>query len=311
MTTSRPLPEGFFASEPFRVASARAAGIGPGRLRGRDLTAPFHGVRAGVRGDDGFWERCQALACVLSPHQVFSHVTAARIHGMPLPPQALSDEQFDVLTLGTGRMRRPRVRGRQTLEESADVVARRGLPVVSPLRTWSQLAELGAGERAGIDRRWLVAIGDWLISGTRIPGGRTTPHASISQLRSHVAGHEGRRGARDLRWAADRVRAPIDSPRETLLRLALVDGGLPEPEVQVPVRTSEGMLHADLGYRRERLLLEYQGDEHRTSRRRWLRDLTRRQLFEDAGYRLIEVGADDVDDPAPLVGRVRRALGGG
>jgi hypothetical protein len=47
-----------------------------------------------------------------------------------------------------------------------------------------------------------------------------------------------------------------------------------------------------------------------TSRRRWLRDLTRRQLFEDAGYRLIEIGADDVDDPAPLVGRVRRALGG-
>ncbi|WP_409048564.1 hypothetical protein AB2L57_08385 [Microbacterium sp. HA-8] len=71
------------------------------------------------------------------------------------------------------------------------------------------------------------------------------------------------------------------------------------------------MLHADLGYPRERLLFEYQGDEHRTSRRRWLRDLTRRQLFEDAGYRVIEVGADDVDDPAPLVGRVRRALGAG
>ena len=103
---------------------------------------------------------------------------------------------------------------------------------------------------------------------------------------------------------------PVDSPRESLLRLILVAGGLPEPEVQFAVRTAQGIRHADLGYRDARLLIEYQGDDHRTSRKRWLEDVTRRQLFEDAGYRVIEIGAADLADEAALVARVRRALQG-
>lgn len=66
------------------------------------------------------------------------------------------------------------------------------------------------------------------------------------------------------------------------------------------------------------MLLEYQGDEHRTSRRRWLSDLTRTQLLDDAGYRTILVGDADLvpmtdgDDQSPLrcpalAARVRRA----
>ena len=65
---------------------------------------------------------------------------------------------------------------------------------------------------------------------------------------------------------------PVDSPRESLLRLILVAGGLPEPEVQFAVRTAQGIRHADLGYRDARLLIEYHGDDHRTSRKRWLED---------------------------------------
>ncbi|WP_146751989.1 hypothetical protein [Microbacterium sp. SMR1] len=83
------------------------------------------------------------------------------------------------------------------------------------------------------------------------------------------------RGARLLRGALDRARSPVDSPRESLLRVAL----------------------------------EYQGDEHRTSRRRWLDDLTRVQLLEDAGYRVILVRAADLEDDArSLAARIRRAL---
>lgn len=87
--------------------------------------------------------------------------------------------------------------------------------------------------------------------------------------------------------------------------------GLPEPDVQVPVVTREGVRHADLGYPGARVLLEYQGDEHRTSRERWLSDLRRIQLFQDAGYHVILVGAPDVDTHiTALAGRVRRALRG-
>jgi very-short-patch-repair endonuclease len=89
-----------------------------------------------------------------------------------------------------------------------------------------------------------------------------------------------------------------------------VAGGLPEPEVQCAVITAQGIRHADLGYRDARLLIEYQGDDHRISRKRWLEDLTRRQLFEDAGYRVIELGADDLVNELALVERIRRALQG-
>ncbi len=101
----------------------------------------------------------------------------------------------------------------------------------------------------------------------------------------------------------------MDSPQETLLRVALVDAGIPEPQVQVAVRTAAGVRHADLGWPEQRVLLEYQGDEHRSSRRRWLEDLTRVQLLEDAGYRVILVGSADLDDGAgALAARIRRAL---
>jgi very-short-patch-repair endonuclease len=101
----------------------------------------------------------------------------------------------------------------------------------------------------------------------------------------------------------------VDSPQESIRRVALVDAGIPEPRVQVAVRTAAGVRHADLGWPEHRLLLEYQGDEHRASRRRWLDDLTRVQLLEDAGYRVILVGAADLDDDArALAARIRCAL---
>ncbi|HEX5859969.1 MAG TPA: hypothetical protein VFY91_17810, partial [Microbacterium sp.] len=112
-----------------------------------------------------------------------------------------------------------------------------------------------------------------------------------------------------LSWALERVRPGVDSPKESLLRIGLMEAGLPEPAIQVPVVTAEGVRHSDLGYPHARLLLEYQGDEHRVSRQRWLKDLTRVQLFEDAGYRVIAVGADDLEpDCRALARRIRRAL---
>ena len=75
--------------------------------------------------------------------------------------------------------------------------------------------------------------------------------------------------------------------------------------------TAAGLRHADLGYPDARLLIEYHGDQHRTDRAQWLEDLTRRQLFEDAGYRVMEVGAADLTPNChALAARVRRALDG-
>ncbi|NLG63320.1 MAG: hypothetical protein GX539_13870, partial [Candidatus Cloacimonetes bacterium] len=272
----------------FHVLTGRHHGVRTGRMRGADLARPFHGVR--VHGDDSsVAARCRALLPVMSSHQVFSHETAAELWRIPLPRSA---EELHVTALGErGRMRRPGVRGWEREDGGLTPVRRGGIPVLTPADTWCSLA-------SRVDERWLVAAGDLLISGECTDTGRTPTLCTRVELEEAVVRHDSRRGAGALRRALPRLRHPVDSPRETLLRLALVAGGLPEPEVQLAVRTSAGVLHGDLGYRDARLIIEYQGDEHRVSRRRWLRDLTRIQLLEDAGYRVILVGADDLRDGA-------------
>lgn len=84
---------------------------------------------------------------------------------------------------------------------------------------------------------------------------------------------------------------------------------LPEPATDCPIEVAGGrILHSDLGYPDARIALEYEGDEHRTNRRRWMRDIRRRELMEDAGWRVIRVVQADLDDPAALIARIRRLL---
>ena len=303
-----PLPSELPPGVAFTVAQGRSSGVADGRMRGCDLDRPHHGVRARALDPTDLVDRCTALLPLMSSDQVFSHRTAAALLGMPLPAENGASDPLDVLTIGARRMRRPGVAGRQTDDADTPIASIAHLPVVAPARTWCHLAELGRAAR--VDRRWLVAIGDHAISGARSARGRMPPLAEHADLAEAVREHGSRRGAASLAWALPRLRRPVDSPRESLLRLILVAGGLPEPEVQFAVTTAQGIRHADLGYRDARLLIEYQGDDHRTSRKRWLDDLTRRQLFEDAGYRVIELGAADLANEAALVARIRRALQG-
>ena len=196
------------------------------------------------------------------------------------------------------------------LEQPPNVAVADGLPLISPADLWAQLSIRGAvWDHTMLDARWLTAIGDFLVSGARTSRGRSDPLCTMSDLRTAAMRHRGKRGAKNLGLALPQIRRPVDSVKETFLRLGLVECGLPEPAVQVEVMTTAGLRHADLGYPHARVLLEYQGDVHRTSRRRWLEDLTRVQLLEDAGYRVMLVGdADIAPDCRALAARVRRAL---
>lgn len=101
----------------------------------------------------------------------------------------------------------------------------------------------------------------------------------------------------------------MDSFAETQSRLLLVRHRLPEPLTDCCVEVSGGViLHSDLGYPDARIALEYEGDEHRTDRQRWMRDIRRRELMEDAGWRVVRVVQADLDDPAALIARIRRLL---
>lgn len=235
---------------------------------------------------------------------------------MPLPFRWSQEEALHVIALGgSAPMRRDGIVGWET--ESIAIATRMldGVRVVDPVDVWCQLAVPGAtgiddvGVRHRLSPGWLVAVGDYLLTGPRIDGVRT-PLCTPEDLERAVLLRRGRRGVRDLRDAIERMRHPVHSPKETFLRLAIIDAGLPEPDVQVPVLTADGWRHADLGYPDRGLLFEYQGDHHRTDRAQWLEDLTRVQLFEDAGKRVMLIGADDVRprNLPRLIARIRRAL---
>lgn len=291
---------GSLRGQTFHVQTGASRGVTEKRMRGRDLEHPFHGVRSDAPLET-LRDRCAALSRALSPQHLFSHQTAARLWGMPLPAEP---SELHVTSVGCrGKVRRPGVVGWERPDEDLAAFTLQGVRVLAPADVWCQLA-------TQISREWLVAVGDFLISGARdAEGSKRPPLCTRAELADAVARHGRRRGVVALRWAMEMIRERVESPRETLLRLALVAGGLPEPEVQIAVATSAGVLHGDLGYRCARLVFEYQGDEHRTSRSRWLKDLTRVQLMQDAGYRVIQIGAHDLRDGArALIARIRRAL---
>lgn len=315
MLRPRSLPEDL-AYGPFSYAEAVLAEVPRSRLRASDLLRPHRGLYVPASGSLGVLARTEHLRPLLAEGQLFSHLTAARIWGMPLPWRESEDEPLHVLSIAdSAPMRRDGVVGWETEDADIPRSMRGAIPLVSPSTVWTQLAVPGAlgrdtdsGYRRALSAEWLVAVGDYLVSGPRRPGGRH-PLCTVADLRAALTRHRGKRGAKALSLAIDRIRRPVDSSQETFLRLGLVAHGLPEPEVQLPVMTAEGLRHADLGYRDARVLLEYQGDHHRVDRRQWLEDLRRVQLFQDAGYRPMLVGARDLGDGLPaLAGRVRRAL---
>src|SRR6478672_3581325 len=99
----------------------------------------------------------------------------------------------------------------------------------------------------------LVVAGDSCV---RMPRpeleGRDVPLCSLDDLRRMIDRHKGKRGIRKAREALTLIRVGSDSPQESLLRLAMVRAGLPEPELNVPIIDDRGMPHheTDLSYRK-------------------------------------------------------------
>ncbi|WP_085477530.1 hypothetical protein [Rathayibacter oskolensis] len=132
----------------------------------------------------------------------------------------------------------------------------------------------------------------------------------LADLHERVDRFQGRGRAR-LREALALVRDGADSPPETHFRLASVRAGLPEPQLQVPLFDSAGRLLGgpDGWYPGERVAWEYEGDGHRTSNRRFARDLGRYDDFAAIGVRVVRVVVGEfLPHPERSVERVRRAL---
>lgn len=238
-TDRRPMADPAF----FTMASARALGITRAQLRGpRYLRLAHDRV---VRLDDAIDEpeRLKLLAHVLPDDAVFSHGTTAALLGAPVdfperPHVALTPRS--TLPQHAGLV----VHQRRLLP--ADILRRRGLRVTSGAQTLLDLAaELAPAE--------LVAVGDALWRGG---------HLDRNRLAERLARADRVRGVVRARQLAPLLSPLAMSRPESLVRYWLVTSDLPNPEPQLPVRAGGMGLHADLGYARWRIALEYEGRQH-------------------------------------------------
>jgi hypothetical protein len=290
--TPDPLPPALQQS-PFTVADARAAGVARSRLRAKDLRAPFHGVRASTTATD-IDGRAREYAARMPRHELFSHTTAALLHGMRMPHAHVEV----ALHVGALRPHRaPRTTGvvGHQVPENCPATELRGLRVSDPIATWIQ-----CGSLLPVDD--LTVMADGLVR-------RKRPVCSIAELSAAVEAHAARRGGALLRSALSMVRSGTDSPRETTLRLLLVRAGLAEAEVNGPIRNEYGAIiaHGDLAYRREKVILEYDGGGHREEGQYFI-DIRRLDEIMELGWRVIRVDKYLLAQPRVLLAKVSRAL---
>jgi hypothetical protein len=289
-------------------------------LRGSDLARPFWGVRVADSGrtspgslsvrsvaraeEQDLRDRCAALLVALPEGTFLSHLTAARLWPLPLP-RPHGDEPLHVSVWIPSRApRRPGVVGHHIHDRSVAAGDRRGLPMVDPATLFCQLAlQLPLPD--------LVAVGDALVLRPVVPDSwDERPWVPLRQLEERVDLFRGR-GKQSARKAIALIRPGAESRPETLLRLAIVDAGLPEPEVNVEIFDARGRFigRADLVYRQWRVIVEYDGDQHRKDTKQFDHDVQRLEGFAGEGWQVIRiVGRSFFGNRAACMGRIARAL---
>ena len=175
-------------------------------------------------------------------------------------------------------------------QDEIDLVV--GVPVTSPVRT-------------------VLDFGCWYPTITAVAGIDALARAvEIKAADVELLAHRyvGRRGIRRARQAVDLFDPGAQSPKESWLRVVLIQAGLPKPQTQIPVLNEFGsaVAYLDMGWEDVKVAVEYDGEQHRSDRRQYTWDIRRLEMLERLGWIIIRVLAGD--RPAEIVGRVRSAL---
>jgi hypothetical protein len=282
----RPLPPSL-ARGTFTVARAVEAGVPEHRLRSGDLHRPTKGVRS-HREATTLDDLAADLGLALPTPWAWSHLTAARLFRLPLPAEWTRAEPLHVLRpTECAQVRRPGLVGHRGLEHR-ETLTLRGHPTTTAAWTWVDLASLRE-----------LSVTDLVIAGDAFA---TRDPALLQQLVTMGRTGGPRRGARKLRAAAELVRSGSGSPMETRARLAFLDAGLPEPELNATVYGPDGhfLARVDFLWRAAGVVVEYEGDQHRADRRQWQNDITRVRLLEERGLRVVRVTSLDLFDGTRL-----------
>lgn len=249
------------------ITPEQARALGMPRSRFRRLRPIFYGVRALPEVPVTLPVLVEAARTFLPPDAVATGFTALRLHGAPVG----TDLPLRFVTREHVRLRRSGVEARQ-VDHLPEHIGR--------------VAIVGAAFAAACTQAPLleaVTTGDRLI-------------------------HGGFLHPRDARAIEPHCRAGAESPQETKLRLTLVLAGLPEPDLQVVLEHDGRFLgRVDAGYRCYRVIIEYEGDQHR-ERGQWDCDIARYEELSRLGWIVIRVTAARLRNPARLVDEVDAAL---
>ncbi|KUI27286.1 hypothetical protein AU196_00435 [Mycobacterium sp. IS-1742] len=193
--------------------------------------------------------------------------------------------------------------GHQLRPADGLVVHRRdGAPLVS------------AGERRATAPAWTAVE---VARGLRRPRALATLDAALrsgtvnrGQLWSAAIEQAGRRGivaVRDLLALAD---PRAESPMESEARLAMIDGGLPAPELQYEIVDGNGELRRlDFAWPDCRVAAEYDGVDWHSGPDAMTRDRRRQAALMDVGWVVIPIVFEDVRHrPRELVARIDQQL---
>lgn len=286
----------------FTRAEAQAWGVGDQRLRARDierlahatyrhtpLGAPAAWAVEHVDPEPTRWGFLRALTRRTSKVWA-SHITAAEVYGLPLPHRVRRQAKTHLTAIN------------QCFDAAIDpaVVLHRaqqppaGLATVHGVR----LAPLGrvfveASTNLSVTEQ--VCLADQMV---RVPRqefeGRRRPLITPEELSRAVADQRRRPGIVQARRALELVRVGADSPPETLLRLALISAGLPEPQLQIRLDPDDPYSPVgDAGYRTQRIVLQYDGAHHFTSEQQ-AHDQRRNAEFEADGWAVVIANREDL-----------------
>jgi hypothetical protein len=299
MVRIAPLPESL-SQTPFTVYESRLLGVPPKRLRAKDLSDGGRLIYLPAGRQLDILERARVLTAA-TPGAWVSHETAAVLTLLGLPPWLGGCASIHLSKPhGLPRVRRAGVTGHRVRCIPGELTDVDGVPVTAPPRTWLDLA-------AVLPLNYLIALGDQII---RIPRPalelRSEPYAYRDGLRLLIRQHPNMKGVEKARLALDEMRVGADSFPETFLRLALLDARLPEPELQMRLDPHDDRSPAaDLGYRKYRIAIQYDGAPHLT-REQQSRDNRRDEAFRNAGWAYFKANADDLaEDFAGVIARIK------
>jgi very-short-patch-repair endonuclease len=273
--------------EPFIGHEAIAAGLMSKSQLATRFRRLFPGVYVERDADITAELRAKAGWLWTGRRGVVAGFAAAALHG-----SKWADDARVVELIHDNRRGPPGIQPRGDRIEEDEIKLVAGMPVTSPVRT-------------------ALDLGCWYPTMTAVAGIDALARATeikptdVELLARRCA---GRRGIVRARRALDLFDPGAQSPKESWLRLVLIQAGLQRPQTQIAVRNEFGsaIAYLDMGWEDVKLAVEYDGEQHRSDRRQYTWDVRRLETLERLGWIVIRVVAGD--RPAEVVGRVRAAL---